>query len=404
MSVFTNVAFINQDLSVVKKFFSRKSEPGYLYQIKENWTALFLNEEDENKATILMDLSKKSSCYIIQFLCSEDVGWYYSLYLNGTQIESLEVNYDIQNKVPDSTPFLSLQELSFFKNEALFKKIKSLINGSEEDSLFESGELFLQTLCFNSVYGLSFTDLEQYSPEQLKIKEFIPIKKKKGFYDLVVETVGQCYLEQGFTVECLHDDKHVAFTKLINNYNYTIYFDISSRNRLLVNIHMPFIDNEYDSYLNKQKLIQGFSYKNNKELKNILLLFEKEYLDRVLLEFIQNKVVIKDESLLPKTIDTYFQLKGYKKLVDEDRLKAKWISYNSNQAKFSFYLPKGRTYFGIKLYFNDKQYYYTELQKIFDQKEIKLTYRNDFELKEVLENLIVFLDIVLENLDLIEIA
>jgi hypothetical protein len=398
MSVFTNVAFINQELSAVKKFFSRKSEPGYLYQIKENWTALFLNEEDENKASILMDLSKKSSCYIIQFLCSEDVGWYYSLYLNGTPIESLEVNYDFPNEVKDSLrPFMLLQELLIFEDEDLFKKLRSLVIGSEEDSLLQSGELFLQILCFNSVYGLSFSDLEQYSPKQLKEKGFIAIKKKKGFYDLVIENIGELYLEQGFTVESKDDDKSVVFTKLINDYRYIVYFDISSKNYLLVNIHMPFIDNEYHSYLEKQRLIQWFSYKNNTELKNLIQQFRNEYIEKVLFEFNKNRVVITNSSLIPQTIDTFFKSKGYKKLVVEDNHEAKMISYSLGKTRFSLHLPKGKTYFTIMLYINEKLYYFSNLEDIFDRK-INLCYRNDKEQKEVLENLISFLEIVLEDL------
>jgi hypothetical protein len=176
MSAFTNVAFINQDLPEVKKFFSSKSEPAYLYQIKDNWTALFLNEEYEN-TNILIDFSISSSCYIIEFISSEETSLYYSLYQNGKQLDSFAVNFDDQTKeLYKPISLIRLKELSVIENETLLKRVQLLFSRSDSDDLFDSSQLFLELIGFNSVYGLSFSDLELYSEKQLNEVRFIPIK------------------------------------------------------------------------------------------------------------------------------------------------------------------------------------------------------------------------------------
>jgi hypothetical protein len=167
---------------------------------------------------------------------------------------------------------------------------------------------------------------------------------------------------------------------------------------------MPFLDNELISYLEDQKLIQWYSYKSSKELESLMLLFGNEYVERVILEFNKNKVVIPEDSLnssISHELDILLLPNGFKKTTNHKGSLE--IIYDKEYMQISIRHSKPKPIVGVFIIVNGNQYslHHTleilNLVKRDDHDQFYFYFRKEDELKQVLKRIVEYLSLILSH-------
>ncbi|WP_108672565.1 hypothetical protein [Peribacillus acanthi] len=406
MSDVTNVTLVNSDIKMVKSFLNHHKIKGYVMPLNSDWFALFL-KDIENENNIAIELSKKFTCPSIRFFSSDDLGWQYTLMLNGIVQEMFLVTYENKNKSVNSNSFSKLIELKIVENELLFKKLDNMLKLSDIEWLFENKGLFLEALNFSMLNGLNFEIVDAFNPTLQKKYGLVSINKQRrqNFTEIVNINIGKYYEEHGFTIDYTNDDKIFTYVKVIENYRYSILFDISSKNYLLVQVIMPFISNEFETLLEEQGFISSLSFKTQGELKSHILQYGKNFVENLLTLFFQNKINIEnDKSVLSSNIDNLFLPRGYNKQINDDIRGNLELSYDNGEIKFVITKPREKAYFYIELFINEKKYFLSYVLECLGYPDCNpiFSYRNEQEFIEVLDKAISILYFIINNLDKLE--
>jgi hypothetical protein len=396
MSQITQVNIIKDSFQNITSYFRKRRFEGFIMPINENWTAFFVSKNIIDNISKELSI-KYSPC--LHFLSLEDHGWGYTIFQNGNIVEKSFINYDFPEESSiDNTAFTLLKDLCENQN-SFFELLKIINKLSTEKKLIDTPSIFLNALCMNStiVNGLNYEILANFSSKDLKGYGITSMNQTQfSFNEFVVTKIGEYYNNQGFTTFHSDEEKSVSFIKSINGYYYSLRFDISSKNYLLVQVFMPFSSRDLNEHLEKEGFNKVYPYNNQYQLEQLIQQHGKSFAFELNNLFNKNRIEVNN---IRGNISDFFDIlllsNGYKKLNITIPLE---IIYDKEYMRICIVQPEGIATLEVSIIVNSRKILLSDALKILNiikSDELNLSFKTEQDLIQVLKKIEYYLSIIL---------
>lgn len=359
MSEITTIALIKGNTLKIHEIYKKKKVKGYLLPINQQWSGIAIEEGMEQTDNAAKMLSKMLDTFAFGYFYNEDYYWSYQLYEKGKKSASFYVNFE-EDEDQVTNANLTLLKSIACKPQHLDEMERLLAEDyiGRDLLLMDS---FKRAFQFEKVEWLSFENLEKWTSEELDRNKVIAIQssgKTKSFREKVKLLFGDLLAEFGFLEEEELVDQHIRFTKIFNDFYYTIHFDIGERNTLRLLFLVPNGSDEISQSLMDKNLNMRLEYKKKQEIDFLLeqhgILFIKNAYEYML----QHPIEIENIDLPYKSAcDPFFEKFGFKRVFfTPDIIQGGEVIYQKEDISFIIKHKQGYARFDSRVLIGKERY------------------------------------------------